>query len=45
MFSNKKAYVLEINSKIGYGGQNPIISGIIETVLENKENKYFTKLI
>jgi glutathione synthase/RimK-type ligase-like ATP-grasp enzyme len=45
MFSNKKAYVLEINSKIGYGGQNPIIPGIIETVLENKENKHFTKLI
>ena len=45
LFSKKKAYVLEINSKIGITDQEVIVPGIIETVLENKENKYFTKLI
>jgi hypothetical protein len=45
MFSNKHTYLLEINSKIGTKSISPIIPGIIETVLEGKENKYFTKLI
>jgi hypothetical protein len=45
IFSNKHAYLLEINDKIGYKTAGPIIPGIIETVLLNKDNEYFTKLI
>lgn len=45
MFSNKKAYLLEINAKIGLTGANIIIPGLVQTILENKENKYMTKLI
>ena len=45
MFSDKIPYLLEINSKIEYKDLNPIIPGIIETVLEDKESKFMTKLI
>lgn len=45
IFSNKHAYLLEINDKIGYKTAGPIIPGIIDTVLLNKDNEYFTKLI
>lgn len=45
IFENKKPYLLEINAKMSLKGRISIIPGIIETVLENKENKYFTRLI
>ena len=46
MFSNKKPYLLEINAKISIGGHNYlIIPGIIETILDDKESEFMTKLI
>jgi len=45
IFENKKPYLLEINAKMSLKGRVSIIPGIIETVLENKESKYFIKLI
>jgi len=45
MFSNKKPYLLEINAKTGLKDTNLIIPGLLQTILENKENKYMTKLI
>jgi hypothetical protein len=45
IFSNKKTYLLEINSKTGIKGCNVVIPGLIETIIRGKENKYFTKLI
>jgi hypothetical protein len=45
MFSNKKPYLLEINAKTGLKDTNIIIPGLVQTILENKENEYFTKLI
>ena len=45
IFENKHPYLLEINKKIDLGGREFAITGILETVLDNKENKYFTQLI
>ena len=45
MFSDKIPYLLEINAKIEYKDLNPIIPGIIETILEDKESEFMTKLI
>jgi len=45
IFSNKKTYLLEINAKTGIKGCNKMIHGIFETIIEGKENKYFTRLI
>jgi hypothetical protein len=45
MFSEKVPYLLEINAKIEYKDLNPIIPGIIETILEGKESEFMTKLI
>jgi len=45
IFSKKQTYLLEINGKTGIKGCNIIIPGIVDTILEGKENKYFTKLI
>jgi len=45
MFENKKPYLLEINAKMSLKGRASIITGVIETVLENNKNKYFTKLL
>jgi glutathione synthase/RimK-type ligase-like ATP-grasp enzyme len=44
IFENKHPYLLEINSKMGLKGRISIIPGIIETVLESKENEYFYKI-
>ena len=45
IFSKKQTYLLEINAKTGIKGCNIVIPGIVDTILEGKENKYFTKLI
>jgi D-alanine-D-alanine ligase-like ATP-grasp enzyme len=45
MFSNKKPYLLEINAKTGLKDTNLIIPGLVQIILENKKNEYFTKLI
>ena len=45
LFSNKKPYLLEINSKIALSENSNIISNLIDVILEKKENKYMTKLI
>ena len=45
MFENKHTYLLEINQKTGLGDCEIIIPGIIETVIDNKINEHFTKLI
>jgi len=46
MFSNKKPYLLEINAKISIGGHNYlIIPGLLETILDDKESEFMTKLI
>jgi hypothetical protein len=42
MFSNKKPYLLEINAKTGLKDTNIIIPGLVQTILENKENEYST---
>ena len=44
MFEKKHTYLLEINQKTGLKDTELIIPGIIETVLDNKKNEYFTKL-
>jgi len=44
MFENKKTYLLEINQKTGLKDTELIIPGIIDTVLGNSKNEYFTKL-
>jgi hypothetical protein len=45
MFSDHIPYLQEINAKIDYKDLNPIIPGIIDTILENKESEFWTKLI
>jgi len=46
MFSNKKPYLLEINAKIGMSGHNYlIIPGLLQTILDDKESEFMTKLI
>ena len=44
IFSNKKTYLLEINTKASFKGCSLIIPGLIENILENK-NGSFTRLI
>jgi hypothetical protein len=45
IFSNKKIYLLEINSKISLKGFNIIIPSIIDVTLHSKENQYLKKII
>jgi len=45
MFSNKEPFLIEINAKTGLKDCNLIIPGLISTILHNKENEYFTKLL
>lgn len=45
IFENKHPYLLEINKKMDLEGRVSAITGILETVLDNKKNKYFTQLI
>ena len=45
MFSNKEPFLLEINAKTGLKDCNLIIPGLISTILHDKENEYFTKLL
>jgi len=45
IFSNKKIYLLEINSKISLKGFNIIIPSIIDITLHSKENQYLKKII
>jgi hypothetical protein len=46
IFSNKKPYLLEINAKTGMGGHNYlIIPGLLQTILDDKESEFMTKLI
>jgi len=45
MFSNKEPFLLEINAKTRLKDCNLIIPGLISTILNDKENQYFTKLL
>jgi hypothetical protein len=45
IFENKHTYLLEINSKMSLKGRTSIIDGLLSTILDNKPDGYFTKLI
>jgi len=45
IFENKQPYLLEINSKMSLKGRISIIPGLLQTILDDKESEFMTKLI